>query len=65
MKHSGLGVDDALLERRVLELQSHALWSSGMWMPRPRWRACGADATDPFHEDVPRYDAILTYGGGP
>ncbi len=65
VKHSGLGVDDALLERRVLELQGRAavvFWDVDA--PATLARLAG-DASDPFHVDVPRYDAVLSYGGGP
>ena len=65
VKHSGLGVDDALLERRVLELQpGRAVVFWDVDAPATLARM-GADADDPFHADVPRYDAVLTYGGGP
>ncbi len=65
VKHSGLGVDDETLERRVLELQPEravVFWDVDAPATLGRMRA---DARDPFHAAVPRYDAILTYGGGP
>ncbi len=65
VKHSGLGIDDELLERRVLELQPHStvvFWDVDAPATLGRMQA---DAHDPFHAQVPRYDAILTYGGGP
>jgi spore maturation protein CgeB len=65
IKHSGLGVDDDLLERRVLELQSHCavvFWDVDAPATLGRIQA---DERDPFHLAIPRYDAILTYGGGP
>lgn len=65
VKHSGLGVGDAELERRVLELQPQSVvvfWDVDAPATLARM---GANADDPFHADVPRYDAILTYGGGP
>ena len=65
VKHSGLGVGDALLERRVLELQPQSVvvfWDVDAPATLARMEV---DAADPFHADVPRYDAILTYGGGP
>ena len=34
-------------------------------MRPPRWAACVPTRQDPFRADVPGYDAILTYGGGP
>ena len=65
VKHSGLGVDDALLERRVLELQPQSavvFWDVDAPATLGRMRL---DKNDPFHKDVPRYDAIVSYGGGP
>ncbi len=65
IKHSGLGVDDALLERRVLELQPKSIvifWDVDAPATLGRMKE---NANDPFHQDVPRYSAILTYGGGP
>jgi spore maturation protein CgeB len=65
VKHSGLGVDDALLESRVLELLPTSVvvfWDVDA--PATLGRI-SADPADPFHDDVPRYDAILSYGGGP
>ena len=65
VKHSGLGVDDALVERRVLELVPNAaivFWDVDAPATLARM---AADPTDAFHADVPRYDAVLTYGGGP
>ena len=65
VKHSGLGVGDALLERRVLELQPRSVvvfWDVDAPATLARMEA---DPADPFHADVPRYHAILTYGGGP
>jgi len=65
IKASGVGVFDELLERAVLELQS----------PRTRVAFLDVDAPatleriqrnrhDPFIELIPRYDVVLTYGGG-
>jgi spore maturation protein CgeB len=65
VKHSGLGVDDALVERRVLELQPQCVvvfWDVDAPATLGRIKN---DPHDPFHHDVSRYDAILTYGGGP
>lgn len=65
VKHSGLGVDDALLERRLLELQPERVvvfWDVDAPATLGRMQQ---DLRDPFHQDVPRYDAILSYGGGP
>lgn len=65
VKASGVGVFDALLERAVLDLQG----------PRTRVVFWDVDAPatldrlaenphDPFRALVPRYDLVLTYGGG-
>jgi spore maturation protein CgeB len=65
VKHSGLGVDDALLERRVLQLQPQRIvvfWDVDAPATLGRMRE---DKDDWFHADVSRYDAIFSYGGGP
>ena len=65
VKHSGLGVGDALLERRLLELQPRCavvFWDVDAPATLARM---AADPADPFHADVAGYDAVLTYGGGP
>jgi spore maturation protein CgeB len=65
VKASGVGVFDTLLEREVLTLQS----------PNRRIIFWDVDAPatldrvqqhldDPFHQCIPEYDLILTYGGG-
>jgi spore maturation protein CgeB len=49
----------------VLDLQGPARAScSGTSTRPPRWTACTADCADPFRPLVPRYDMVLTYGGG-
>ncbi len=53
VKASGVGVFDALLERRVLDLQGPGTLER---MER--------DPRDPFRALVPRYDLVFTYGGG-
>ena len=66
VKASGVGVFDALLERAVLDLQRPG--DPG----RVLGRRCARDArpharriaADPFRALVPRYDLVLTYGGG-
>ena len=65
VKHSGIGVDDAELERRVLECQPHSIVA--FWdVDAPATLArMDADSDDPFRLAVPKYDIILTYGGGP
>lgn len=65
VKHSGIGVDDAVLERRLLELQQYSAIT--FWdVDAPATLArMSADAADPFRAFMPQYDAVLTYGGGP
>ncbi len=65
VKHSGIGVDDELLERRILELQTHSaitFWDVDSPATLSRM---AADADDAFRTFMPQYDAVLTYGGGP
>jgi spore maturation protein CgeB len=65
IKHSGIGVEDALLETRVLELKQNSricFWD----VDAPATvRRLHTDAQDSFRAAIPQYDAILTYGGGP
>lgn len=65
VKASGVGVYDELLEREVLELQSSetrvVFWDVDAPATLERIHA---DPRDPFHSLIPRYDLILTYGGG-
>jgi spore maturation protein CgeB len=65
VKHSGIGVDDETLERRVLELQDTAAityWDVDAPATIARMHANSDDA---FRTFMPQYDAVLTYGGGP
>ena len=65
IKHSGLGVDDDLLEQRVLECSPHSIvcfWDVDA--PATISRMYG-NVDDPLRSAISRYDAILTYGGGP
>jgi spore maturation protein CgeB len=65
VKASGVGVHDALLEARVLELR-HAGNRVVFWdvdAPATLDRLAG-DAREPFRRLVPRYDLVFTYGGG-
>jgi spore maturation protein CgeB len=65
IKHSGLGVDDELLEQRVLECLPRSIvifWDVDAPATIARLRANPEDA---FHRAVPKYDAVFTYGGGP
>jgi spore maturation protein CgeB len=65
VKHSGMGVDDVLLERQVAEMSAERptfFWDVDSPATLARMRG---DANDPFRESVPQYDAVLSYGGGP
>ena len=65
VKHSGVGADDEVLERRVLECQPGSVvifWDVDAPATMERMLA---DPSDPFHDALPRYNAIFTYGGGP
>lgn len=66
VKASGIGVYDELLEREVLALQSNGtrvvFWDVDAPATLDRVHA---DPSDPFHALIPRYDMVLTYGGGP
>jgi spore maturation protein CgeB len=63
VKASGVGVVDEELERGVLELGAPTTIFWDVDAPATLARL-EADAHDPFHELVPRYDLVLTYGGG-
>jgi spore maturation protein CgeB len=65
VKHSGIGVDDVLLERLVAEMSAERpsfFWDVDSPATLARMRG---DAGDPFRQAVPQYDAVLSYGGGP
>jgi spore maturation protein CgeB len=65
VKASGVGVYDELLERAVLDLQGPATLVA-FWdvdAPATLDRVHG-NAADAFRPLVPRYDIVLTYGGG-
>lgn len=66
VKASGVGVYDELLEREVLALQTRGtrvvFWDVDAPATLERVHA---DPTDPFRSLIPRYDMVLTYGGGP
>jgi spore maturation protein CgeB len=65
IKHSGLGVNDELLDQRVLECLPHSIvvfWDVDAPATIER---LDADPQDAFRRAIPQYDAILTYGGGP
>ena len=65
VKASGIGVFDAFLESAVLALQSAqtrvVFWDVDAPATLERVQS---DPSDPFTDLIPRYDAILTYGGG-
>jgi spore maturation protein CgeB len=65
VKASGVGVHDALLEARVVELRRPgnrvAFWDVDAPATLDRLTR---DPTDPFRPLVPRYDLVFTYGGG-
>lgn len=65
IKHSGVGADDDLLEREVLNCRSGgahvAFWDVDA--PATLARVKG-NFQDPFRDLIPQYDFIFTYGGG-
>ena len=65
IKHSGVGVDDELLEREVVNLRSPttqvAFWDVDA--PATLFRVQHNPA-DPFRNLISQYDYIFTYGGG-
>ena len=65
VKTSGIGVYDALLEQAVLELQRPetlvVFWDVDAPATLDRIEE---NPVDPFRELIPRYDLVLTYGGG-
>jgi spore maturation protein CgeB len=65
IKHSGVGVFDELLEKRVLECRSDrtrvAFWDVDAPATLSRVEADSADA---FRALIPQYDFVFTYGGG-
>jgi len=66
IKHSGVGAFDELLEERVLECRTGmtrvAFWDVDA--PATLARVEG-NHHDPFWRQIPEYDFIFTYGGGP
>jgi spore maturation protein CgeB len=65
VKASGVGVNDELLERAVLDLrrphQTVIFWDVDAPATLDRMKH---DESDPFRPLVPQYDFIFTYGGG-
>jgi spore maturation protein CgeB len=64
IKHSGIGVNDAELERRVSECSNaiRTFWDVDAPATLARMHE---DPADTLRAAVPLYDAVLTYGGGP
>jgi spore maturation protein CgeB len=66
IKHSGVGADDDLLERRILDCKSSrtqvAFWDVDAPATLERVEKNPLDA---FRQCIPRYDFVFTYGGGP
>lgn len=66
VKSSGVGVFDEILEREVLSLQSPSTLTLFWDVDAPATLQRLTDRPDdPFHQCVPQYDMVLTYGGGP
>ena len=65
VKASGIGIFDTLLEAAVLDLQRPetlvAFWDVDAPATLDRIEQ---DPSDPFRPLIPRYDLVLTYGGG-
>jgi spore maturation protein CgeB len=66
VKCSGVGVWDAELEAAVAERSGGTVRTAFLDVDAPATlgRIAG-DASDPFIACIPRYDHVLTYGGGP
>src|SRR3954471_24017575 len=65
IKASGVGVFDALLEKAVLELQRPSTMVLFWDVDAPATlERIQANHADPFRALIPRYDLVLTYGGG-
>jgi spore maturation protein CgeB len=63
VKSSGVGVNDAELEAAVLDAGARAAIFWDVDAPATLARL-EADPDDPFSELIPRYDVVVTYGGG-
>jgi spore maturation protein CgeB len=65
VKTSGVGVFDALLEEAVIDQKSSRSTTIFWDVDAPATlERLVHDPADPFHKLVPRYDLVLTYGGG-
>jgi len=66
IKHSGVGVDDTLLEEYVLECRSANTQVTFWDVDAPATLASvECNPLHPFRALIPEYDYIFTYGGGP
>jgi spore maturation protein CgeB len=63
IKASGVGVNDEQLEQGVLELRAPVTVFWDVDAPATLARV-ESDPDDGFRDLIPRYDAVLTYGGG-
>jgi spore maturation protein CgeB len=65
IKHSGVGVDDELLETRVAVLSSSTTRTAFWDVDAPATLSrVENNPNDPFRRAIPKYDFIFTYGGG-
>src|SRR4051812_16101512 len=65
IKASGVGAHDDVLEAAVLDLQGPATWVAFWDVDAPATlERVMTNANDPFLALIPRYDLVLTYGGG-
>ena len=65
VKHSGIGIGDAELERRVLEHTDRSVVLFWDVDAPATISSVHADLSSGFGPLIPHYDAIFTYGGGP
>ena len=66
IKCSGVGVWDAELEEAVAERSGGRAMTAFLDVDAPATLGrIAADPADPFRLHIPRYDQVLTYGGGP
>jgi spore maturation protein CgeB len=66
IKCSGVGVWDAELEEAVAERSGGRAMTAFLDVDAPATLGrIAADPADPFRLHIPRYDHVLTYGGGP
>jgi spore maturation protein CgeB len=66
IKHSGVGVGDAVLEERVLECKSYGTQVAFWDVDAPATLSdVEADPCHHLRQLIPEYDHVFTYGGGP